>query len=116
MIWAAIAGDAVRMPEAYAYVPAADGTASYGPPATQLSAIMEAIQDQGIALVARGDVRAQVARDLVAKGITDVIVGPMNQRAQMVAFFSDLFGQPPQEVDGVEIWRDVDRTGVAPSP
>ena len=116
MIWAAIAGDAIRMPEAFAFVPTANGTASYGPPGTQLSDIMEAIQGGGGILVARGDVRAQIARDLTAKGITDVIVGPMNQRAQMVAFFSDLFGQPPEEVDGVEIWRDVDRTGVAPSP
>lgn len=116
MLWAAVAGDAIRMPEAYAYVPGTDGTASYGPPATQLSAIMETIQDRGSALVARSEVRAQVARDLVAKGITDVIVGPMSQRAPMVAFFTDLFGRAPVEVDGVEIWRNVDRTGVAPVP
>ena len=116
MIWAAIAGDAVRMPEAFAFVPAAAGTASYGPPATQLSTIMETIQGQGITIVARGDVRAQVAADLRTKGITDVVVGPMGQRAQMVSFFSDLFGQPPEEIDGVEIWRNVDRTGVAPTP
>jgi hypothetical protein len=77
---------------------------------------MEVIQDQGVALVARGEVRDQVARDLVAKAITDVIVGPMEHRAQMVTFFSDLFGRPPQEVDGVEIWRDVDRAGVSASP
>ena len=116
MIWAAVAGNEVRMPEAYAFVPGTDGRASYGPPGTQLSDIMEVIQDTGVTLVARGDVRAQVARDLEAKAITDVIVGPMRNRAQMVAFFSDLFGRSPQEVDEVEIWRDVDRIGVAPSP
>jgi hypothetical protein len=116
MVWAAVAGDQVRMPEAYAYVPGADGLASYGPPGTQLSDIMEAIQDRGSTIVARGDVRAEVAADLRTKGITDVIVGPMGQRAQMVAFFTDLFGRPPVEVDGVEIWRNVDQTGVAPSP
>ena len=77
---------------------------------------METIQDRGSTLVARGEVRAQVARDLVAKGITDVIVGPMSQRAPMVAFFTDLFGRLPEEIDGVEIWRNVDRSGVAPNP
>lgn len=102
MLWAAAAGDAVRMPEAYAYVPGANRTASYGPPATQLSTIMETIQDRGSVLVARGDVRDQVAHDLEAKGITDVIVGPMSQRAPMVAFFTDLFGRPPKRSMG---WR-----------
>ncbi len=116
MIWAAVAGSGVRMPEAYAFVPGADGRASFGPPATQLSTIMETIQDRGTTLVARGDVRAQVAQDLEAKRITDIIVGPMSHRAEMVAFFSDLFGQAPEGIDGVEIWRNVDRTGVAPSP
>ena len=116
MVWAAVAGDEVRMPEAYAYVPDANGLASYGPPGTQLSNIMEAIQDGGNTILARGDVRAQVAADLRTKGITDVIVGPMGQQAQMVAFFTDLFGRSPEEVDGVEIWRNVDQTGVVPSP
>jgi hypothetical protein len=116
MIWAAIAGDEVRMAEAYARVPGPNGTTSNGPPATQLSTIMETIQDGGTTIVSRGDVRAQVAQDLKVKDITDVIVGPMSHRAEMVAFFSDLFGQPPEEIDGVEIWRNVDRTGVAPTP
>ena len=116
MIWAATAGDEVRMPEAYAYVPARDGTASYGPIATQLSTIMETIQDRGTSIVARGDVRTQVAVDLQAKGITDVIIGPMVHRDQMITFFTDLFGRSPEEVDGVEIWREVDRRGVSPAP
>ena len=33
----------------------------------------------------------------------------------MIAFFSDLFGRPPEEVDGVWIWRDVDSHGVTPA-
>jgi hypothetical protein len=107
MLWAAFAGNELRMPEAYAFVPSSDGTASYGPPS---------IQDRGSTLVARGDVRSEVARDLVAKRITDVIVGPMNHGAEMIAFFTDLFGRPPEEIDGVQIWRNVARTGVAPGP
>jgi hypothetical protein len=116
MVWAAIAGDEVRMAEAYARVPGPNGTTSNGPPATQLSTIMETIQDGGSTIVARGDVRARVVQDLKVKAITDVIVGPTSHRAEMVAFFADLFGQPPDVVDGVEIWRNVDRIGVAPIP
>ena len=114
MVWAAVAGNEPRMYEAYAYVPAADGTPRFGPSETQLSQIMEAIQDNGTTIVARGAVREQIGRDLEAARISVVIVGPMRARAQMVAFFGDLFGRPPGEVDGVEIWKGVDASGVRP--
>ena len=114
MIWAAAAGDEPRIYEAYAYVPSADGTPRFGPAPTQLSRTMQAIQDNGSSLVVRGEVRAQIARDLEGAGISVVIVGPMPNRSQMVAFFSDLFGRPPKEVDGIELWTGVDATGVQP--
>ena len=62
MLWAAVAGDGFRMPEGYAAVPQADGTPGYGPPPTQLSSVMETIQDSGVTIVARGDVRDQIGR------------------------------------------------------
>ena len=106
MLWAAVAGDAPRLYEAYAYVPGADGRPRYGPEPTRLSGIMEAIQDgDGSYLVARGPIRAQALGDLANAGITHVIVGPMKRQAQMVAFFTDLLGRPPVEVDGVQLWR-----------
>jgi hypothetical protein len=112
MIWAATAGDEPRMYEAYAYVPSPDGTPRYGPVPTELSRTMQAIQDEGSAIVVRGEVRNQIARDLEGAGIAVVIVGPMPNRSQMVAFFTDLFGRPPQEVDGVELWTGVAASGV----
>jgi hypothetical protein len=118
MLWAAVAGDGFRMPEAYAAVPQADGTAASSDlagccgPTTELSSWMESIQDGGVTIVARGDVRDQIGRDLRSAAVSDVVVGPMNNRAQMVAFFTDLFGRPPDEVDGVELWRHVDSAGV----
>lgn len=116
MLWAALAGNAVRMPEAYAYVPRDDGSSGYGAPPTQLSDIMEAIQDRGVVIVARGEVRDQVARDLEAADVRHVVVGPMEHERQVAAFFEDLFARPPEEVDGVLLWRDVDVQGVAPPP
>ena len=118
MLWAAIAGDEPRMVEAYAYVPRPNGAAGYGPNPNQLFSIMEAIQDAAgdVAIVARGAVRTAVDADIRGKGITDVIVGPMVRTRPMIAFFTDLFGRPPQEVDGVWIWRDVDTHGVTPAP
>lgn len=116
MLWAAATGDEMRMVEAYAYVPLPDGRASYGPAPSQLFSIMEAIQDRDVGVVARGAVRAQVAADLRARRVTDVIVGPMARERAMIAFFSDLFGRPPEAVDGVSIWRDVDAHGPTPEP
>ncbi|HEX6538928.1 MAG TPA: hypothetical protein VF155_07095 [Candidatus Dormibacteraeota bacterium] len=116
MLWAATAGGGVRMPEAYAYIPAPDGTPMYGPPANSLSSIMETIQDQGIVVVARGQEREAVAGDLQRLQIQDVIVGPMDNRAQMIAFFTDLLGRRPQNVEGVQIWRNVQQQGVARPP
>ena len=72
---------------------------------------MERIQDDGVTLVAAGEVRDQVFRDIAAAGITDVVVGPMDHREQMVHFFTDLFGRPPVEVDGVQLWRGVTGAG-----
>jgi hypothetical protein len=74
---------------------------------------MEAIQDRGQAIVAGGQVRAEVAADLRTKGVRDVVVGPMDHHNEMVGFFADLFGRPPESVDGVQLWRDVDRQGVS---
>lgn len=115
MLWAAVAGDGFSMPEAYAHLPQADGNPGYGPPPTELSSVMETIQDSGVTIVARGAVRDQIGQDLRAAAVSDVVVGPMNNRTQMVAFFTDLFGRPPEEVDGVELWRFVDAAGVVPA-
>jgi hypothetical protein len=115
MVWAAVAGDGFRMPEAYAAIPQADGTTAYGPIPTELASAMQNIQHSGVTIAARGDVRDQIGQDLQAAGVSDVVVGPMNNRAQMVAFFTDLFGRPPDVVDGVELWRGVDSAGVVPA-
>jgi hypothetical protein len=66
---------------------------------------MDAIQDRGSALVARGPVREAALRDLADARVTHVVVGPMPNRAQMVGFFTDLLGRPPEERGGLEIWR-----------
>jgi hypothetical protein len=110
MLWAAVAGARFRMPAAYAAVPNADGTTAFGTPPSALSLWMEAIQARGVTIVARGTVREQIGQDLRAARVSDVVVG-MTPRAQMVAFFADLFGRPPDELDGVELWRHVDSAG-----
>jgi hypothetical protein len=105
MLWAAVAGDEPRMPEGYAFVPWPNDRAAYGPPPTQLSIVMEKIQDTGATLVVRGALRGAIAADLRRADVRDVVVGPMANRRQMIVFFRDLFGRQPAEIGGVELWR-----------
>jgi hypothetical protein len=114
MLWAAVAGDGFRMPEAYAFVPLPDGKPIYGSPPTPLTDMMQKIQDSGETVVVRGELRQQIAASLRASGTQDVIVGPMANQSQMVGFFTDLFDQAPTAVDGVYLWRGVDGPGAVP--
>jgi hypothetical protein len=104
MQWTAVAGNEPRMWQGYAYVPREDGHPGYGPPGNDLTRTMVEIQDNGTPLLAEGDDRQRAIADLVENGITHVIVGPMKHRDEMVAFFTDLLGDSPQKVDGVELW------------
>lgn len=116
MLWAAEADYGLRMPEAYAYMPQPDGQTRSGPPPTRLAQIMLAIQDGKSAIVARGEIRAQVAATLRFAEVRHVIVGPMQTWEAMLVFFTDLFGRTPERVGEIAIWRDVNVWGVVPPP
>ena len=107
MVWAAVADYGLRMPEAYAYLPQPGGGTYSGPPQSQLTFTMFAIQQRGARLVARGDIRARIAADLEAAEVRHIIVGPTRHWQQLIGFFTDLLGRPPDLVEGVAIWRDV---------
>lgn len=116
MLWAAQTDYGLRMPEAYAYMPGPDGTTADGPPPTRLTTIMRTIQSGRQVPLARGETRAQVAANLQYGDIRHVIVGPMQAWQPMLAFFTDLFGRPPERVGGIAIWRDVNVWGVVAAP
>ncbi|CAM3217571.1 hypothetical protein BST27_23560 [Mycobacterium intermedium] len=116
MVWAAEADYGLRMPEAYAYVPLSDGRTSSGPPPTRLFKVMRLIQEDKTSFVARGEVRAQIIANLRFAQVRHVIVGPMEGVSEMLAFFTDLFGRPPERVEGIAIWRDVNVRGVVAAP
>jgi len=116
MVWAAEAGYGLRMPEAYAYLPQPNGKTYSGPAQSQLTFTMYVIQQRGAWLVARGEVRAQIAADLKAADVRHVIVGPTQNWQQLVAFFTDLAGRPPELVEGVALWRDIDVREMSVTP
>jgi hypothetical protein len=107
MLWAAVAGARPRMYEGYVYVPAADGRPRYGPPPGGLAKLMIEVQDHGIVAPLTAEQRAAAVAELDEAQVSVVIVGPLRYRAEMISLFTDLFGRPPLEIDGVQLWRDV---------
>lgn len=107
MLWAAVAEARPRMYEGYVYVPDAEGRPRYGPAPGRLARVMMEVQDDGVLPNLSAEDRAAAARELSDADVSVVIVGPMRYREQMIALFTDLFGQPPVEAGGVQLWRNV---------
>lgn len=107
MLWAAFAEARPRMHEGYVYVPDASGRPRYGPSPGRLARLMMQVQDDGVLPELSAEDRAAAAQELADVGVTTVIVGPMRYRSEMIAFFTDLFGGPPADVDGVQLWPRV---------
>lgn len=110
MLWSAIAEAKPRMYEGYVYVPAADGRPRYGPRPGALAKLMIQVQDHGVVAPLTAEQRAAAVVELREAQVSVVIVGPLKYRVEMLALFTDLFRRPPIEVDGVQLWRDVQAT------
>jgi hypothetical protein len=107
MTWQAEAGLWFRMPGGY----------FIGPSGDREQPRFDAVPSAGSMTLARigngvppprltGPRRRVMARDLLRWRVGSVVVGPMANQAAMVGFLSDLFGQEPELVDGVYLWRD----------
>jgi hypothetical protein len=110
MLWAAFAQARPRMHEGYVYVPDAEGRPRYGPRAGRLAHLMMDVQDHGTRPELSSEDRAQAIDELTAVGVDAVIIGPLRYRTEMIELFTALLGRPPIEVDGVQLWRDVQGT------
>lgn len=107
MLWAAVADARPKMHEGYVYVPGSTGLPQYGPSAGPLAIAMIQIQDLGAGVGIGPAGRAALLQELTSDGIDDVLIGPMNHRDLMVDFFTRLLGAPPEQVAGVQLWRNV---------
>ncbi len=112
MLWQAEAGMRYRMPEGYSLGPDRSGRFSYLPVPTELSKTMEQIQAGTPVPALDPPRRAALAADLVRAEVGTVVVGPMQNRSAMVAFFRNLLGTEPESVAGVTLWTGVDPSGL----
>lgn len=108
MLWQAMSGMRFRMPEGYFVGADATGRAQFGPSATPVSRVMEAIQAGRTPPPLAPAVHAALVGVLRGWRVQTVLVGPMSHQATMVHFFSALLGRPPTLLGGVVAWWHVD--------
>jgi hypothetical protein len=108
MLWQLSSGMRFRMPEGSLIVPDVNGLPSGGrPPASTTQTTMIAIQQGNPAPELTPALRDQVMGDLHRWRVHTVVVGPMYNQAAMLEFFTRLFGNNPQQVEGVYVWWEV---------
>ncbi len=107
MLWQATSGMRFRMPEAYAILPASNGGVLFAPPPTPTT---QALMDAGQGAtpgIGSDAARRSIRADLAALGVQTVIVGPMANEDRAVALLTWAIGRPPERVEGVFVWWNV---------
>jgi hypothetical protein len=103
MLWQAESGMRFRMPEGFVWIP----SPSHTPLRSHLGDAMAKIATGKGAEPVSDAARPDLMHDLDRWQVSTVLVGPMAYQDQMVRFFSELLGRPPQQNGGVYFWLDV---------
>jgi hypothetical protein len=99
MVWQAASGFRFQMPEGYAWH---RGSTS-SPDVTELGFTMTSIARGAEPLLTEPQ-RQQMLAELSSWRVTTVVVGRMDHRDRIVAFFSWLLQRPPTPIADVEVW------------
>jgi hypothetical protein len=106
-LWQSVAGMRFRTISGYSTGKHADGGFGYLPEKTAIYQAMDDIQNGHPPLPIDDATRQSILAQMRADGVKSVIVGPMGNRDNMVTFFTNLLGRPPENVGGVQAWFDV---------
>jgi hypothetical protein len=106
MTWQAEADLWFRMPGGYFIGPRPDGGPRFYATPTPASKAFNRIRVGRPPPKLTAKMRQALAGDFVRWRVSNVVVGPMPNRAVMVGFLTELLGRPPRRVDGVYLWRD----------
>jgi hypothetical protein len=107
--WQATSGMRFRMPEGYLFSPAPPPLVSWPPtpPTVTTNALLQAGAGDRTGL---GDpaLRSAIRLQLAGWHVRTMVVGPMANQDTAVALLTWVLGRPPQAVQGVYVWWDVD--------
>jgi hypothetical protein len=106
MLWQAQAGMWFKMPGGYFVGPGPDGGTLREAPPTTTSRVLDRIRRGGHPPALTPALRRWIAADLARWRVASVVLGPMPNRRAMAGFLTDLLGRPPEQLAGVELWRD----------
>jgi hypothetical protein len=106
MLWQAQAGMWFKMPGGYFVGPGPDGGTLREAPPTTTSRVLDRIRRGGRPPALTPALRRWIAADLARWRVASVVLGPMPNRRAMTGFLTDLLGRPPEQLAGVELWRD----------
>lgn len=107
MVWQAQTGMRFRMPEGYAFIPDIPNGARLSPPPSTTQDELIAVAS-GVASPLSDDRRQQILNELKSWNVQTVIVGPMVNEQGEVDLLTALLGRPPELVEGVYVWWQVD--------
>jgi hypothetical protein len=105
MVWQAEAGMWFKMPGGYFVGPDPGGGARHDAPSTTTAkALVRAQAGQAPKLTPA--LRTAIAEDFATWRVASVVLGPTPHRQVVAEFLTELLGRPPEDVGGVQLWRD----------
>jgi hypothetical protein len=107
MLWQAEAGMRFKMPGGYFTWTDPVGTTRRDATPTATSVTLARIQRGRRSPALTAGLRRAIANDFAVWRVDCVILGPMDHRAAMAAFLTELIGRPPETVQDVALWRAV---------
>ncbi len=109
MRWQALSDFRFRMPQGYLFVPAPppDGNRLLEPPAVTTDTLI-AVRYGSKPPIGDAAIRSAIREQLAAWHVQTVVVGPMVNQDAVVAVLTWALDRPPEAVEGVYVWWDVD--------
>jgi hypothetical protein len=117
MVWQAEADMRFKMPGGYYIVPDEAGRPRFGPAASAMNGLLTQARNAAVITRLGAPVRERLAGELDAWDIRTIVVGPVGGppggQVRVLTFLTTLMGRPPERVEDVQVWWNVDPAAVA---
>src|SRR4030095_756319 len=101
-----------KMPGGYYIVPDEAGRPRFGPAASAMNGLLTQARHAAVLPPLGARVRERLAGELDAWDIRTIVVGPVGGppggQVRVLTFLTTLMGRPPERVEDVQVWWNVD--------
>jgi dolichyl-phosphate beta-glucosyltransferase len=109
MLWQQAAGFSFAMPGGYFIGPGNDGHAYVAGQPSATGSLFRDVERDGQVREVTPEMRAAFAADIDRWGACTAVLGPAANPDALRDQATALIGAPPEQVDGVLLWRDLSR-------